>query len=372
MNPQSAPSDWKQSPAHIGLLLAFEKPRDIKQVFDWEWPRQELGEKTEDVIKRFLQEGMLVPASVEEGLNKLFQVDQLKRLLSERGLPSSGRKAELIERLVSHDRQGMGKIVGNSIVKCSEAALLLIDERKQKVERETAVAERLTYQAFQSLNPKEACRIYEAFRRSFIHSTYKMSVDSVADLQFILTGHPKILSRLSPENLKALQLATCMKTLWKARTTEKWLPPTFTSPFKNNDIPTNYLVRHAEYQRYLTGLRGFAKQVKVSFHMGDIESCNLCVALDGQVFDIGAVPELPIPGCTSETGCMLHLDWIDEDEILEDDEEGEEIFSTELTDENIALENPVGTLRVLKQMLDEGLITQAEYDEKKKKILSRL
>ena len=366
-----------QSPAHYNLLLAFEKPRDIKQVLDWDWPRQELGEKTEDAIKRFLQEGMLVPASIDEGLNKLFQVEHLKRLLGERGLSVSGRKAELIERLISNDRQGMSKLVGNSIVKCSEAALLLIEERKQKVEKETGVAERLTYEAFQASNPKEACRIYEAFRRTFIHPTYKMSVYDVAELQFILTGHPKILSGLSPQNLKALQLATCMKALWKTRTAQKWLPETFTSPFKNSDIPTSYLIRHSEYQRVLSGFRGFAKQVKISFHMGDIESCNLCLALDGKVYDLDDVPELPIPGCTSETGCILHLDWIDADNgpdvpYDEDDDEGEEIFSTDLTDENVALENPVGTLRVLKQMLDEGLITQAEYDEKKKEILSRL
>lgn len=368
--------EWKKSPAHFNLLLAFEKPRDIKQVLDWDWPRQTLGEKTEVAIERFLQERMLVPASIKEALNRLFQVAQLKKLLSERGLSTSGSKSELIERLITLDGQGMTKIVGNSVVKCSEAALSLIVQRNQKIEEETNLAKRLTFEAFKANNPKEACKIYEAFRRHTTESTYKISIYDVEELQFIITGHPKILSGLSPQNLKALQLAACMKTLWKAELPENWLPETFTSPFKNDQIPINYLIRNAEFQRHLSNSGQFSKQVKINFHSGDIDSCNLCLALNGKVFDINAFPELPIPGCTSETGCMCNLDSIYEDEEdfeEEDDDKGEVIFSTDLTDENLSLgENPVGTLRLLKQMLSEGLITQAEYDEKKKEILSRL
>lgn len=369
------PLNWKESSSHFNLLLAFDKPRDIKQVLEWDWPRQTLGEKTEIAIERFLQEGLLVPASLEESLNRLFQVAQLKKLLSERGLSISGSKGELIERLITHDKQGMVKVTGNNVVKCSETALNLIEQRKQKIENDTNLARQRTFDAFKAGNPKEACKIYESFRRQTTESTYKISIYDVEELQFIFTSHPKILSGLSPQNLKALQLAACMKTLWKTESPEKWLPETFTSPFKNVEIPLNYLIRNAEFQRHLTAVREFSKQVKVNFHSGDIESCNLCLALDGKTFDIDAVPELPMPGCTSETGCMCKLDPIYDykDEFEDEEGEGIVIFSTDLTDENLALgENPVGKLRLLKQMLNEDLITQAEYDEKKKEILSRL
>src|SRR6266487_3613117 len=103
--------DWKDSPAYISLLLAFEKPRDIRQVLTWDWPRQSLPEKTELAIERLIQEGMLIPATLEEGLNRLFQVAQLKKLLSERGLSISGAKGVLVERLISNDPQGMSKIL---------------------------------------------------------------------------------------------------------------------------------------------------------------------------------------------------------------------------------------------------------------------
>jgi len=371
---KSSDFSWKTSPAHFDLLLAFAKPREIKQVFDWAWPRQTLQEKTEVAIERFIQEGLLIPVSVEEGLSKLFQVAQLKKFLSERSLSTSGNKGELIERLVVHDEQGMQKIVGNGIFKCSDAALSLITERNEKIEKETDLAKRSTFDAFKANNPKEACKTYETFRRHSTDSTYKISIYDVEELQFILTSQPKIFSGLSPQDLKALQRAACMKTLWKTEPPEKWLPETFTSPFKNNTIPINYLIRNAGFQRQLSNTREFSKQVKITFHSGDIDSCNLCLKLNGKVFNVDAVPELPIPGCTSETGCMCNLDSIyDDEEEFEGEDDNKVIFSTELTDENLAIgENPVGTLRVLKQMLDEGLITQAEYDEKKKEILSRL
>ena len=350
--------------------------RDIKQVLDWAWPRQTLQEKTEVAIERFIQEGLLIPASVEEGLSKLFQVAQLKKFLSERNLSTSGNKGELIELLVVQDKQEMQKIVGNSIFKCSDAALSLITERNKNIEKETNLAKQSTFDAFTAGNPKEACKIYEAFRRISTESTYKISIYDVEELQFAMTSHPKILSDLSPQNLKALQLAACMKILWKAESPEKWLPETFTSPFKNNITPTNWLIRNAEFQKRLSNMREFSKQVKITFHSGDIDSCNLCLTLNGKVFNVDAVPELPIPGCASETGCMCNFDSIYDDENEFEEENNNDntvIFSTDLTEENLAVgENPVGALRVLKQMLDEGLITQTDYDEKKKEILSRL
>ena len=371
MEHQSPTSNWQESPAHYNLLRTFEKPRDIKQVLEWQWPRDELREKPEIAIERFIREGMLVPASLGEGLNKLFQVAQLKKLLAERSLPTSGNKADLIERLIAHDGTGMAEIVGNTIVKCSDVALNLLAKKDQEIEENSNLAKHQSFEAFKGNNPKQACKIYETFRRGTIDSTYKISTYDVDELQFILTSHPKVLSGLSAENLKALQLAACMKTLWKREVVEKWLPDSFSSPFKDSQIPANYLMRHAEFQRQLSDFRQFSKQVKISFDSGDIDSCDLCMALDGKAFDIADFPELPIPGCASDTGCMGRLDWTgindDDEDFEDDDDEHEVVYSTELSEENT-----IGTLRVLKQMLDEGLITQEEYDDKKKEILSRL
>lgn len=360
----SANFDWKTSPAHFNLLIAFEKPRAIKQVLDWDWPRLVLKEKTEVAINRFLDEGMLVPASIEEGLNRLYQVVHLKKLLSERDLPTSGSKVELIERLIAHDRSSMEALIGSGVVKCSDVALRLIEERKRKIEEGENLVKQKTLDAFTANNPKEACKIFETFRRSTFEGDYKISIYDVDELNFILTSQPKVLTGISPQNLKAVQIAACMKVLWKAQRVEEWLPETFSSPFKSNSIPVNYLLRHAVFQRVLSNARKYTKQVKIDFLSGDIDSCELCLRLNGKIFKINEVPELPIPGCTSETGCMCNIN-----EHYRDDDDD---FIEEIDDNEILDESPVGALRVLKQMLDEGLITQEEYDEKKKEILSRL
>jgi hypothetical protein len=67
--------------------------------------------------------------------------------------------------------------------------------------------------------------------------------------------------------------------------------------------------------------------------------------------------------------------YVGEDDELDDDDQEVLILPLGSDDDNedgLSSENPVGTLRLLKQMLDEGLISQREYDEKKKEVLSRL
>jgi len=354
------------------LLLAFDKPRDVRQVLDWAWPRQTLGEKVEVAIERFIQEGMLIPATVEEGLNRLFQVAQLKKLLSERSLSTSGSKGELIERLIAHDKQGMIKIIGNNVFKCSNAALNLIAERKQKIEKETDVAKRQTFEAFKANNPKEACKIYETFRRQSVDSTYKISIYDVEELHFILISQPKVLANFSQDELVALRHAACMKLLWKSESPERWLPESFILPSKNIQIAVNYLLTHAKFKK---GISHYKKDehIRLSFHPGDIDSCNLCLAFNDQVFTTNTIPELPIPGCTSETGCKCDLQWADDEAEFDVEDDDEEMLATDLIDENLALsDSPVEALRLLTQMLNEGLIAQTEFDEKKKEILSRL
>ena len=88
--------NWKESAIHIQLLEAFSKPRDINRVLGWQFIQQNMGEKTESAIDRFVREGALVPASLEESLEAVLQVVHLKKMLQERNLRQSGSKSELI------------------------------------------------------------------------------------------------------------------------------------------------------------------------------------------------------------------------------------------------------------------------------------
>jgi hypothetical protein len=64
------------------------------------------------------------------------------------------------------------------------------------------------------------------------------------------------------------------------------------------------------------------------------------------------LPRFPLAGCNSKTGCAIILGGSDNDEDVED-------FDADR-------EDALGASRKLKVMLDEELITQAEYEAKKK------
>jgi tetratricopeptide (TPR) repeat protein len=79
-----------------------------------------LGEEPRKAIERFLDAGMLAQASLSEHLAK-FTVAELKDMLRERELPLSGRKNDLILRLVQSDAEGMKQAISGLIVlECSE------------------------------------------------------------------------------------------------------------------------------------------------------------------------------------------------------------------------------------------------------------
>ncbi len=361
--------NWKASAIHIQLLEAFSKPRDINRVLGWQFIQQNMGEKTESAIDRFIREGALVPASLEESLEAVLQAVHLKKMLQERNLRQSGSKNELISRLIEGDHSRAEDIIKqHRVMKCSETALSLLEQRKNEKVQELEVAQRQSFELLKSGNAKEAYKVYSNYQKKFSYAFNANSYE-VEELQFVVSRCPSVLGSLTPENKKWIQAAAGMKTLWKEDKAEYWLPENFTTSVSDNRRAINYVIRNAYFRRIAAGKDRYTKNAKVTFRDGDIESCDLCLSLNGKIFDLDEIPELPMIGCASETGCMCDLDLYfggDDDDFLEDEEAEIQVADNEIDTD------PVKSLKVLKQLLDEDLITQTEYDEKKKEILSRL
>jgi hypothetical protein len=357
--------DWMESPPRLDLLSKFVKPRDAQQVMNWQFLKQTLRENPETVIERFVRDGALVSASIEESLECLLQVTQLKKLLQERGLKVSGSKNDLVERLVSTDHEGVGKIVRkNRVMKCSPMALEILSKYEKKKQHALDDAKKQSFESLKNNIPKDACKIYVAFQREFIDPGFELHPLEVGELQNILSSQPKILAGISPNNVILLRAAACMESLWRDESPEIWLPTTFTSGMKNNRVALNYLTTHARIKGELEDAKDDTKSVKFEFFPGDIESCELCQSLKGKIFEIDQVPELPMIGCKSDIGCQCQI------ESLYDKEDNS--FEIDLDTYDIETEvDPVGKLRQLKQMLEEELITSEEYEKKKEEILAR-
>lgn len=102
---ESAPADEKTAQSNYAktvFLWGNQKPGKIKKRNEYpsyifyECGIQDGARYYENMIK----EGYLVPSTPQEKLSGL-KVDELKEILSEQGLPVTGKKAELIERIAS-------------------------------------------------------------------------------------------------------------------------------------------------------------------------------------------------------------------------------------------------------------------------------
>lgn len=289
-------------------------------------------------------------------------------MLKDLGLKQSGAKEELVERIIEANRVEIDRLISRSkIMKCSATGLAIVEQYEKEKQHDIDLARQQSYDALMRGDPKEACRIYVAYNRRYTDPDFSSSPYEVGELESILSSSPKVLGDISPSDLRKLQSATCMAKLWFDVPATDWLPDGFATRFKNNKIAVNYLARHSDLRYTVATNSENSSRFRIVFEPNDIDSCELCLALNGKEFDKRNLPELPFEGCTSETGCMCSIETIydDDDDDLEaeidnsDDDAGE--------DGQVAITK----LRQLKEMLDSGLISQVEYDAKKAEILSR-
>jgi hypothetical protein len=101
--------NWRKSNAHLLLLSKFLHPNSIEEFAKADYWNNALGENATQAIKHFIDEGILLKADLEGLLDYKFKITELKNMLKERGLKVSGRKDELITRLIQVDPENMKK-----------------------------------------------------------------------------------------------------------------------------------------------------------------------------------------------------------------------------------------------------------------------
>jgi len=296
----TAPSDWRESSAHLLFLTDFIRPRALDEpAWSTGYWDSVLGESPWEAVKRFLDEGILVPVDVNHALDHKFTVPQLKEMLRERGLKVSGRKAELITRLVEADPDGMKEIaVGLSLVWCSEQGRKIAEQYLAEQEEERAKVQQQVRELLKAHEFEQASRIvanYEAkqvFPRGLnIDWKHHDPARDVEILKAIFTSKPKALGQVSEETLEVFRMYAATEYLWG--TTEK-LQAIDEVRLISSDA--QFRVNIAEFRR--RGVR------TVEIQTADDKSvCPECRALEGRTFMIDEVPSLPYERCTSEFGC---------------------------------------------------------------------
>ena len=320
--------DWQQSAAHLMLLSYFTSPREDYQNgrlggHTWQEWKMALKESPTNAIERFLDSGALELAGLAQRLAYRYGVSDLKAMLRERGLPVSGRKADLIARLVEKDRAGMQHVVSDlTLLQCSkhgreivEAFLTLKKEKRARVEQRML-------DALRKRDLREAANLRVSFEAEQVFPSglgiswedYPFREQDVELLRCIFRQKPKIMAQLSDEQLEPLRLAAGMFVLgWNLGQVRDWLPSDLdTGLGVSNEVAARMLHSHAQFLIEMKELRGHAKSglLQVYIHVltcNDDHVCAACRKLAARRYTLGEVPELPYRECTSEDGCRCSI-----------------------------------------------------------------
>lgn len=307
--------DWKKSKAHWLLLSKFLHPRSPDDFSKSDFWESVLGEKPSKSIKRFLDDGLIAIAELDNVLSYKYKVSELKDLLKQRGLPVSGRKDDLIKRLITADPAGMKKTVaGLTILQCIQrgkelSEKYLSNEQENRNHVEMQVMEFINKRMF-----KEASVAVAAYEAEQVFPR-GMGIDwenhnpnrDVEMMNNIFSSRPKILSKLRDEKLDLFRQGAAMMSLWGKNTAKDWLPPDLTTDLSFDvDTAARMFLFHATHKTSLEQYRksGVVKFVEI---LAAQDSCDECKIYTKKKYKLNEVPELPHENCAHEKGCRCTL-----------------------------------------------------------------
>jgi hypothetical protein len=267
-------------------------------------------------------------------------------MLSSRGLKVSGKKAELIQRLLEADPKGIEvPHAHRMILRCTPAASQAVSRWKAEQARSFETASDSVIAALRNRHFKEAIRTADAYRKNkfeppihpgvaamTIKSAPRSIEERAKDLATVFTMRPKILNDLQPEQWEGLYLNYAVWELL-GRTAPEKCAPGFTEEDEDDDreapekcvpgptgikamnstMATRMLSFYVKHQCDLARMR--ESGIKKAKIIG-IGGCEACLALKDQTFRLDELPELPYKDCTCELGCrctaIAVLPWSEE------------------------------------------------------------
>lgn len=278
----------------------------------WDGP---LGEPAGSAVQRFITLGWLMPATLVAKLDSRFRISDLKPLLKERSLRVSGRKDELIERLIAADETGMAALVAEmKVYECSPEARARAQEYKlEQAEKRATTEDRVLDQlcAHDFVGASQLVAAFEAvqvFSRGIgIDWSNHDASHNIGQLKLIFEIKPKILDGLADADWEPLRVAVGMMALWGTSEAKTWFPTSFVGVAKFDAdtaarmllFASNHKLRLVEYRQLSErGMRIKGFQVSAT-----TDSCQTCKKMAEKYYELNNLPELPHAECTHPYGC---------------------------------------------------------------------
>lgn len=306
---------WQSSKPYLQLLCNFRSPRFMDEFVHSEYWAEDLSEKPENVIKMFIDEGLVRKGDLNEKMDAKFKVSELKSLSKARNLPLTGKKAALIEKLIQSDRSSMESLLNNAeILTCTEKGRAIADEFLKGQEEIKNRVELTTISLLREGKFREAIKTVADYRGpprvikdgSGINWGMQNPDRDESKLKTIFSKTPSILRSLEKEQIDALRIAAGMMVIWGSNSGKKWLPENFSIPLQINvDTAVRMLSFHGSY---LYDIKRFKNSdIKFVQILSTETSCENCKKYAGKKYPIDQVVELPNPECTHEMGCRCCL-----------------------------------------------------------------
>lgn len=311
--------EWRNSKAHLLLLSKHLKGTPLIPAGylrdTWE---DALGEDIESAINGFVRSGLLENSDLDSLLNIKYDLKELKVILKSKKLPVSGKKHELISRLIAFDKRGAEELVAGFVeLRCSDEGAKIVEDFLQSEQTARENAEQQTIKCLQGGRYADASLAVAAFeadqvfwRGIGIDWAHQDPTRNANILAYIFSSRPRILSGLNDSDLDHFRLAAGMALLWSPYDMEKCLPPGFiqSSRFSIDRVVGN-LIRYALNCDTLDHYRkmGFLKDKRKVKVMVRDTSCECCKAMAECSYTLDNVPELPNENCTDELGCRCRF-----------------------------------------------------------------
>lgn len=304
--------DWKKSDPHWLLLTKFLFPLDQNYFSGMEAWESVLGEKPSQSIQRFVDEGLIGLADLEDTLSCKYRLPELKNLSKQYGLPVSGNKIDLIKRLLTKDPVAMkNSVEGLTVLQCLPRGKEMAEEYRRIQEGKRNQVET---QALDCINRglyRKACLLMGAFEAEQVFprglginwKDYDPDQD-VEFLNLIFNSRPKILSGVTDDDLNALRVGASMMHLWGVNSAKKWMPSDLSLNLAfDNDTAARMVIFHARYKTDIARYKKDHDIVKSVKMLTAPDSCNECKKFIGKRYSLNNVPELPHENCTHKYGC---------------------------------------------------------------------
>src|SRR5262245_41868035 len=228
-------NNWRNSPAHLLLLSKFRNGDSPARYRDAEYWEAMLNEKPAKAIDQFHKEGVLETAGLRELIDYKFKASDLKLMLKEKRLKISGRKEELIQRLIENDEQSMRDATNGLVLyRCTPEGIQLAEHYLESEKAKRTGAERDVYDLLTRREFSKAVRIVVQYNASRVFppgvgidwTNYDAESD-IESLEAIFTRTPGILKGIEERRLYQLRLVAAMMQLWGSNAARRWLPDGF-------------------------------------------------------------------------------------------------------------------------------------------------